>query len=691
MKNIIVTLSYGSHTDCLTITPKTTWSDLCASIFDYSRLPVTQLYYRDHEGDIMEFSSDSELDSLKQQCITGWLHLSTDPTKTVRCVFDDTFINHQCDLQQQYIPNHQYPTNSMSTPLPSTLLSAKKIPTDNTATISFTSQFEQFGKLMDKYNDLIQQEEHVKAMMHQTATEITLQKSTVNLVDLEHRLETYQNNSCKSLYPQRGKLSPGLLDNSSRGLSRSATTISSSSSSLERPIKRTPTTSLYRGYDNINDQSCAAPSNSYPDVPPPSYETQQPIISTYSSVENENEKRNRRRHTLYDNFNMHPSYSLEKGTKVSMASSSLAPPTASELHYTPPPSAPSSPLDSVQRHHHHFPRQPISLYPRPPILPALLKRTSRLLSHWVPPLTTQASPSPPRHPSHPPAKDIPPFSSGTNDSSYRSYYNNDNDIKNTYTNGDFDSSNCNRKQKGKQHIADNNENGRERNQHGFLDSRRDRQLYREQQRALRQQQKELARTRRQLKRQEKRDMKEHRSQRHRDRHTYCNSINNSNKTKTNSHFSFQQNEKQHEPQMSTYRNAGSETIRRSLSISSLSSISTLSSQSTCSSLSSSSSSSSSSSPPPPPAHTLNKARQQQPPMERPDIQYPTIPSSLIQHRSSCLAGSNDPYCQRHDGGNAIQSLDDKLDEQDMQYLASSFDQISTTTTKNDPPVLPSKQ
>ncbi|CAO3588081.1 unnamed protein product [Absidia cylindrospora] len=625
----------------------------------------------------MAFSSDGELDSLKQQCTTGWLHLSTDPAKTVRCVFDDTFVNHQSDLQQHSIPSNQYPTNSKSTPIPSTLLSAKKIPTDSIATTSFTSQFEQFGKLMDKSNDLIQHNEHVKAMMHQTATEITLQKSAVNLTDLEHRLESYQNKSSNSLYPQHGKLSSGILGNSSRGLSRSATTISSSSSSsLKRPIKRTPSTSLYRDYDNSNDQPWTAPPNNYPDVPPPSYETQQPITSTYYSVENENEKRNRRRHTLYGNHNLQPSSSPEHGTKGSMASSPRAP----ELHNTPPPSAPSSPLDSVRHHHHHHhhhsPRQPMSLYPRPPILPALLKRTSRLLSHWVPPLTTQAPPSPPRHPSHPSAKAMSRFSSTTNDSSYRSYYDNDSDIKNTYTNGDFDSSSYDRKQKGKQYIDDENENEQGKDHHGFLDSIRDRQLYKEQQRALRQQQKELERTRRQLKRQEKRDMKEHRRQHRRQRHTHYDSSNHTDKTK---HSSLQQ----HEPRMP---NASSEPLRRSLSTSSLSSISSLSSQSTCSSLSSASSSSSS---PPPPAHSLNKARQQQPPLDHQAFQYPTIPSSLIQHRSSCFTGNNEPYSKSRDGGKGVQSLDDKLDEQDMQYLANSFDQLSTTT-KDAPPVVPRK-
>ncbi|KAI8332809.1 hypothetical protein BC941DRAFT_435388 [Chlamydoabsidia padenii] len=158
MDNIQLVLSYGTHTDCLTIKQHTTWSELWETIFTHSNNSVSQLYYQDHEGDIIVFSTDDEWKYIKQQCHTGFVRISIKPTRTMRWVFDD-----------------EYPTKP-----------------------SFACQFEQFGMLMDKYDTLIQQNDQVKQMMQKTATDITLE-SPVDLAHIQAQLETL--NDRPSLYP----------------------------------------------------------------------------------------------------------------------------------------------------------------------------------------------------------------------------------------------------------------------------------------------------------------------------------------------------------------------------------------------------------------------------------------------------------------------------------------------------------
>jgi hypothetical protein len=292
MINIIIATS--SRNERLAIPLHTTWSDLCTAILDLTQTSITQLYYHDHEGDVIALSSDEEWESLKNNCHTGCIFLNMDPSKTVHWVFDDRL---------------------MMLPKPA-----------STTKPTFTSQFEQFGKLMDKYNDLIQQNDRVKRMMQDTAATLILQH--MDLAPIEARLETlYAKNSHQSSTPIYPRYNPGTAQSTLNNHLHEPSSDDSEGKKTTTKKKRDP----------------------------------------------------RRRHTHYGQASHIPASSWGEW------------PAHSSLHPQPPP--PLSPTDSLSdpatHHHHHYHHHHAStrsLYPRPPvILPALLKRTSRLISHWIPP------------------------------------------------------------------------------------------------------------------------------------------------------------------------------------------------------------------------------------------------------------------------------------------------------------------
>ncbi|SAM00941.1 hypothetical protein [Absidia glauca] len=294
MINIYIATS--SSNERLTLPLDKTWSDLCTAILDRTQISITQLYYQDHEGDVITLSSDEEWESLKNNCRTGCISLNMDPSKTVRWVFDDRLVTH---------------------PKPA-----------STTKPTFTSQFEQFGKLMDKYNNLIQQNDRVKRMMQDTATTLILQH--MDLSPIEARLEAlHAKNNHRSSTPIYPRYDPGTT-------------------------QTLLNTHLYE---------------------PPTDDNEEKKTTTKKKRRDP-----RRRHTHYGQASHIPASSWGEW------------PAYSSLH--PQPLPPPSPTDSLSdpathhhhhhHHHHHAPTR--SLYPRPPvILPALLKRTSRLISHWIPP------------------------------------------------------------------------------------------------------------------------------------------------------------------------------------------------------------------------------------------------------------------------------------------------------------------
>ncbi|CAO3590047.1 unnamed protein product [Absidia cylindrospora] len=110
----------------------------------------------------------------------------------------------------------------------------------------FTTQFECFGRLMDKYNDLIQRDDHIEAMMHQVAIRLTLhQKPTVDLAEIEAQLEKRLGNA---VWKKRTSSAVDHISghgNFNRGLSRSTTLEPSTVSPLYSHVKRTPTAPSY--------------------------------------------------------------------------------------------------------------------------------------------------------------------------------------------------------------------------------------------------------------------------------------------------------------------------------------------------------------------------------------------------------------------------------------------------------------
>lgn len=293
MISILITTS--SSNEQLTLPLHATWSDLCSAIFDLTQISITLLYYQDHEGDVIALSSEGEWEPLKNHCHTGCISLNTDPSKTFHWVFEDRLVKH---------------------PKPA-----------STTKPTFTSQFEEFGKLMDKYNDLIQQNDRVKRMMQDTATTLTLQH--MDLGPLEARLETlHAKNGHRSSTPIYPRYNPGTT-------------------------QITPNTHLYE---------------------PPAVDKEENETTTTKK-----ERDLRRRHTHYG----HPSHILASSWGEWPAYSSLHPQPTQSLSPVDPQYDPAT---HHHHHHHHLHAPTRSIYPRPPvILPALLKRTSRLISHWIPP------------------------------------------------------------------------------------------------------------------------------------------------------------------------------------------------------------------------------------------------------------------------------------------------------------------
>ncbi|KAI8097606.1 uncharacterized protein BX664DRAFT_326788 [Halteromyces radiatus] len=477
MTRIELIVSHASRSECLSITNNIHWVDLRDFIFESFKISVTQVFYRDIENDIITLSTDSELNSLKQQCTTGIIHLYIDPLQATQDVFDNTIQLHS-----------RLEKTNEKTPIED-----DKIRTNH----SFATQFEQFGKLMDRYQDLFQKNPQAMKRMHQVATQLIFRQSTVDLTVIEDWLEQ-QNISSTTTKSYRSSLPPSMslfsdmpsstdlhgkssniipkISSSATSSLPSSSSPSSSSSSSRLSTSNLPSNDKEKNQLWNNIQSVA------PDELPPSYDDH---MSSSSHHHSEEKKRINRRHTHYGYL-----------SEQSIPTSSWGEwPAYSSLH--PPPTA-SPPSTYTTDHHSSY--QPsrsshLSLYPRPPILPTILKQTSRILSHWMPPLPSSSATinsSSSRHP-------IETFSIAKDSSRYRD----DGDNMTNTT----DRNKKEKKQKERQHENGTNDDGFG-NQ--FLERRRERQLCKEQHKALRGQQKELERTMRHLRRLEKRERKEQR-------------------------------------------------------------------------------------------------------------------------------------------------------------------------------------
>ncbi|ORZ21519.1 hypothetical protein BCR42DRAFT_407693 [Absidia repens] len=432
MDHITIFVFYGSHNDSFTLTRNTTWSDLRISIQDQSGLLVTRLYHRNTKGDIETLSCDDDWKTLVHGCNTSWLQLSIDPTRT---------------LDQAWHVNLNTEQDEFGT--------ATHIDTRSQFEKTyFTTQFEFFGRLMDKYNDLIQRDDHIEAMMHQVAIRLTLhQKPTVDLVEIEAQLEkrlgnagggTTGTSSAIDHISEHNRVSVDSNGNFNRGLSRSTTLPPSTVSPLYDHIKRTPTAPSYSKH--IDKPSISSL---------PSYKTQQIVKGTI--------------------LGEWPAYSsLYPAPKSTHSMDETTSPN--DLEYSPSLSL----LDS--NIHYHRQRSPISLYPQLPTLPS---QPSEQTTHPIPdgmPLPLISTGIAPRSATTPNAISGRPSSWHCSKSASR----HDDNYK-----------------PDKRHTMDCR-----------WESTPKRQLYKDQRRALKLQQKELERAIRDLKRQEKLDKKEYRQKLH---------------------------------------------------------------------------------------------------------------------------------------------------------------------------------
>ncbi|KAI8344298.1 hypothetical protein BC941DRAFT_408279, partial [Chlamydoabsidia padenii] len=208
MALLFITVFINSdYTYCFNLTHTIAWFDLCAFIDQRSHLSINQLYYYTTDTHrIAQITNEVEWNTLKRHCNTDHITLMTDPTITnVGSVYAVT-------------PSNQAPT-------------------------SFTSQFKQFGKLMEDYNQVIQQDECMQRLMQQTARDFTLQHIAIDWADLETRLKTRRH----ELDSKRSSWHP-----SSHLPSRRVTNMADSPSSHKIPLRSGTIWGAYPAYSALH-------------------------------------------------------------------------------------------------------------------------------------------------------------------------------------------------------------------------------------------------------------------------------------------------------------------------------------------------------------------------------------------------------------------------------------------------------